>query len=411
MEIEPKQPHTSSLRGRQILEHRKEIDPIRKRAASNGENTPLKRKVFVAMSGGVDSSVAALLLKQEGYDVTGVFMMNWTDTADLPSDSCTWEQDRRDAMRVATRLKIPFFTFDFQKEYRKYVVDYLFSEYKAGGTPNPDIMCNKFIKFDLFLKKSLKLGADFIATGHYARISRHSLVVTPKPAEYILSIPKDTWKDQTYFLYTLAQKQLEHVLFPLAVLLKTEVRAIAKKHGLATASKPESQGICFVGEVPIKRFLQRKLPRKFGSVLNLRGKVIGEHGGAYFCTIGQRHGFHIFNQKTNSQPHYIVEKNVKKNTLVAVEGNTHPKLFQKTLTVDHIHWIAVKPPKMPLPCKARIRHGQPLQSAFARKSDRGWSVVFAKPQYAIAPGQSVVLYTHSGEVLGGGVITPRLGKS
>jgi tRNA-specific 2-thiouridylase len=376
-------------------------------------------KVFVAMSGGVDSSVAALLLKEQGYNVTGVYMRNWTDTKDVKSNECSSENDRRDALRVAAKLDIPLMTFDFQKEYRRRVVNYLFSEYKAGRTPNPDVMCNKHIKFGLFLKRALSMGADFIATGHYARVSRQLTQLRPstraglnwtssRQSKQILKIPKDKHKDQTYFLYTLNEKQLSRILFPLADLTKPEVRIIANRAGFHTAEKADSQGICFVGEVSIERFLRQKFSLKKGKVVDQRGNVIGEHHGAYFYTVGQRHGFCITSSNTNRLPYYIVAKDVKKNLLVVAPGNAHSALMADDLICERVHWISGHHPQpLPLTCKARIRHGQPLQSVKLSliKSGRAFSVHFRKHQRAVAPGQSVVFYGRGGQVLGGGIIT------
>ena len=289
-----------------------------------------KEKVFVGLSGGVDSSVAALLLKKKGYDVVGVYMKNWSDPRDLKTGHCTWIQDRRDAMRVASQLGIPFLEMDFEREYRKRVVQYLFDEYRLGRTPNPDVMCNKIVKFDLFLKKSLKLGASYIATGHYAKISGRA-------GHYALRIPYDKRKDQTYFLYSLTQLQLSKTLFPLSEMTKSEVRRLARKKKLITAEKKDSQGICFVGEVPIKEFLSKKLPEKKGRVVDTSGNMIGEHNGAYFYTIGQRHGFSIFNQTTDSKPHYVIEKDVKKNILIVDEGLNSKRLAKHEVLLKDVH--------------------------------------------------------------------------
>ena len=362
-------------------------------------NTPHNTNIFIGLSGGVDSSVAALLLKKQGYKVTGVYMKNWSDPADLKTGACTWIQDRRDAIKVAAQLGIAFHTFDFEKEYRAQVIENLFSEYKNGRTPNPDILCNKYIKFDLFWQKAQEMEADYIATGHYASIKQK------KDGSFGLFLPKDKHKDQTYFLSPFTQEQLSHVLFPLNNLTKQEVREIARKNRLATAEKKDSMGICFVGEVPIMEFLSKKLPKKNGDVLDVKGKKVGEHHGAYFYTIGQRHGFTIFNKKIDKKACYIIEKNVLNNTLTIAEGKDAPLLRQKSMVVGDIHWISGQNPKSNIQWKARIRHGQQLQDvevSFDEKDDR-LHLTFSHAQQGVAPGQSVVFF-HNDEVLGGAII-------
>lgn len=364
----------------------------------------IKRKIFVAMSGGVDSSVAALLLKRAGYDVTGVYIQGWSDREDIQKGYCTTETDRRDALKVCVQLKIPFLTFHFEKEYKKYVIDYFFQGYAKAKTPNPDVMCNRYIKFDLFLKKAISMGAEFIATGHYARV-KESAVARGKQ-RFRLFIPKDKRKDQTYFLYQLKQKALRYCLFPLADYQKNEVRQIARAACLPTAQKRESQGLCFVGQVPLHEFLQKRFPGRKGSVLNTQGKVIGEHSGAYFYTIGQRHGFHVFNKTTQSAPYYIVFKDVKRNVIVVAYGRRAKELFKTQIIVKQMHWVAGLAPQFPLQCKARIRHGQALQSVRVVREGtgrRGYRIHFQRRQFGVAEGQSLVLYQR-GEVLGGGII-------
>src|SRR3990167_1227454 len=270
-------------------------------------NSNKKIKVFVAMSGGVDSSVAALLLQKEaclpvgrGYDLVGCYIKGWYP----PGVICNWKEDRRDAMRVCAKLGMPFITVDAEKEYKKEVVDYMISEYKAGRTPNPDIMCNKSVKFGVFLKKALAMGADYIATGHYARLRLKIKNKKSNLKTYELAIAKDLNKDQSYFLWTLTQEQLKYCLFPLGGLLKSEVRKIAKKNDLATAEKEESQGVCFIGEFNMEDFLKKYIKQKKGKVVTAGGKIIGEHNGLAFYTIGQRHGFGFGGGEGG--PYYIV---------------------------------------------------------------------------------------------------------
>lgn len=344
----------------------------------------MKRKptVFVAMSGGVDSSVAALLLsKNSKYDVVGVYMKGWSLTG------CA-EDDARDARRVAGALNIPFYVFDFEEEYKKQVVDYMVSGYAAGNTPNPDVMCNKEIKFGLFLEKALGLGADYIATGHYARLWRGKL-----------KIAKDLNKDQSYFLWTLMQKQLKHCLFPIGEYTKPQVRALAKKYKLPTAEKPDSQGVCFVGEIDVAGFLKEKLGKNPGPIKTMDGRTIGTHDGVIFYTIGQRKGIGIKGSLPGEQGkvYFVAAKDIDTNTLFVAEGKDE-KLFSKELTVKNINWVSGTAPKLPLKCLARIRYRQPLQKAtlqnIPNSNDRSNLVqmVFDMPQRAITPGQSTVFY-------------------
>jgi tRNA-specific 2-thiouridylase len=346
------------------------------------------KKVFIAMSGGVDSSVAVLLLKQKGYDVTGVYMKGWSLTG------CA-EEDARDARRVAGALGISFYVFDFENEYKKSVVDYMISGYKKGETPNPDVMCNREIKFGLFLKKALELGADYIATGHYVKKSGNKLLQA-----------KDLNKDQSYFLWTLTQEQLKHCLFSIGNYTKPQVRAVAKKYNLPTAEKPDSQGVCFIGEIDVAKFLKEKLGKNPGPIKNMNGKTIGSHDGSIFYTIGQRKGIGIKGSLPGEQGkiYYVAAKDLKTNTLFVAEGE-NKNLFAKELSVENINWISGKQPKLPLNCLARIRYRQPLQEArMFQASSFKFRIVFNKPQRAITPGQSAVFYTKSGELLGGGII-------
>ncbi len=351
-----------------------------------------KEKILVAMSGGVDSSVAAALLLQQGYDVTGAFMKQWDDTD--KTGVCSWKQDRRDALRVAAHLGIPLVTFDFEKEYKKWVMEYMYAEYEKGRTPNPDVLCNKFIKFGVWLKKAKELGFSKLATGHYAAISKN----------YELLVPKDKDKDQTYFLHQLKKEQLKHILFPLGVYTKKQVRELAKKFHLSTAQKAESMGICFVGEVPMKEFLLKKIKVKKGKIVTSKGEVVGEHDGLAFYTVGQRHGFDVKLPKkdTNSKPLYIVDKRYDTNELV-VGFENDPLLHKKEAEVEDINWISGQKPAFPLKCKVRLRHRQPLQDVQLMEKDGKISIHFTKKQKAVTPGQFAVFYKNS-VCLGGGAI-------
>ncbi len=352
------------------------------------------KKIFVALSGGVDSSVAAALLKEEGYEVTGVHMICW--------EGCENNEDKQDALRVAATLNIPFLVFDFRKEYKQAVFDYMVREYEAGRTPNPDVMCNKEIKFGIFLRRARAMGADYVATGHYVRNELSSSTAK-------LAIAKDTNKDQSYFLWTLTQDQLRHALFPIGGYLKSEVRELARKFNLPTSEKKDSQGLCFVGKVDFFDFLKSSLPVRAGSVLDESGAKIGEHEGAHFYTIGQRHGLGIGG---STEPLYIAEKDIARNTVVVARARTGSALFAQELVAQDIHWISGVVPKFPLSCLARIRYRQPLQEA---RIDFESHIRFTVPQRAIAPGQSVVFYKGNSsqnseskstdfEMLGGGII-------
>lgn len=374
--------------------------------------------VFVGMSGGVDSSVAVLLLRRAGYDVTGVFIKCYN------VDGCA-ERDAEDARRVAEQIGIPFYVFDFEKEYKKKVVEYMIEGYRAGLTPNPDVMCNREIKFGLFLKRALTLGADFVATGHYAQkcsISNSQFsnkkrgfgkVQKKKPLKienYQLKIAKDLNKDQSYFLWTLTQNELKHCLFPLGGLTKPQVRAIAKKAGLVTAEKKDSQGICFLGMVDVKDFLKKYIKAKKGRVLTPSGEVIGEHDGAAFYTIGQRHGFRLTSAVSrgtkDTLPHYVVAKDVKKNTITVAEGSENPSLFRKRITLIGVNEVvSLKHTEEVL---ARVRYRQLLSLATFKKTGSKthptYELVFKKPQKYVAEGQSAVLYKKGGGLVGGGII-------
>ena len=289
-----------------ILNKDKSLDGFDELTASKLET----RKIFVAISGGVDSSVSAFLLKEKGYDITGVFIKVWhPDFLE-----CDWKKERNDAMKICAQLNIPFLTFDFEKEYKKEVADCMIEEYKKGRTPNPDVMCNKNIKFGAFLDKAKEMGADTIATGHYARLETTQINADKKPQMnaddmfYKMYAGVDKEKDQSYFLWTLNQEQLKYTLFPVGDLEKSEVRKIAKENNLATAKKKDSQGVCFIGKIQMKEFLKNFVKEKEGNVLNEKGEIIGNHEGAFFYTIGQRHGFTIIKKKPDQKPYYIISK-------------------------------------------------------------------------------------------------------
>ena len=372
-------------------------------------------RVFVGLSGGVDSSVAAALLVRQGYDVTGVFMKNWSEPhLDSHKGSC-WIDERRDAMRVAAKLKIPFLTMDFEKEYKSQVVDYMFREYEAGRTPNPDIMCNKLIKFPLFWREAKKLGADFIATGHYARIRKSEIRSTKSETNSKFQIPNskfkllkgvDEKKDQSYFLYAINQEDLSHTLFPVGDLTKPDVRKIAAKLNLPTAKKEESMGICFVGEVKIKDFLQKKIKSVPGKIVNTDGKVIGKHDGIWYYTIGQRSGLGV----GGGEPYFVVGKDIKKNVLIVARGASHPSLYNKEAELRDVHWISGIQPKLPFKATIRLRHQHPGGRAVIKEvpplgevAPPKVKIIFDRPERAVTPGQSAVFYKGD-ECLGGGVV-------
>ncbi len=339
-------------------------------------------KVVVGMSGGVDSSVTAALLVDQGYDVTGVYMKNWT--RDLPGMKCPWADDLADAKRVAVQLGIPFAVYDFQTEYKQLVVDYMIAEYQAGRTPNPDILCNQEVKFKLFLEAALSGGADMIATGHYAITNGGRLYKS-----------KDSSKDQTYFLYRVTSKALHKTLFPLGELLKSEVRQIARQKGLVTARKKDSQGICFVGSVGIKEFLSEFVESEPGKVIDKdSGETLGYHDGALFYTIGQRHGLGV----GGGLPYYVVSKDMTSNEVYVSRNLNHEAIWRKTARLDNLHWIN-EPPRSGEIVQARLRHRGKLIEATLQGSE----LTLSEAERAITGGQSVVLYRHN-EVLGGGVV-------
>lgn len=359
--------------------------------------------VYVGMSGGVDSSVAAALLLEQGYGVTGVYMKNWT--LDLPGMRCPWADDLADAKRVAVQLGIPFKVFDFQNEYKQKVVDYMIAEYAAGRTPNPDVMCNQEVKFRLFLDTALEDGAEFIATGHYARRVDGQKQTGHLPSTiYHLLMSKDTTKDQTYFLYRITQNALAHTLFPLGGYTKQEVRAMAAERGLATADKKDSQGICFVGQVGIRDFLSQYVRTEPGDIVDHNsGDVIGRHDGAIFYTIGQRRGLGI----GGGLPYYVTGKDMEKNLVYVTKKLDDAALWKSELRLTSIHWIEPSTtyhlPSTNL--KARLRYRAPLIEVTKLEpiGSGGYDVALAEPQRAVTPGQSAVFY-RGDAVLGGGIV-------
>jgi len=353
--------------------------------------------IVVGLSGGVDSAVAAALLQREGFRVIGAFMKNWSDTPDPATGECGWKVERRDSMRVAAALGIPFHTVDLEEAYREKVVGYMVREYAAGRTPNPDVLCNREIKFDLFLKAAEALGADRIATGHYARIG------TDGEGRHALLAGADPDKDQSYFLHQLSQEQLARSVFPIGGLRKTEVRRIAAELGLPNAEKKDSQGICFVGKVDLREFLRYRIPSRPGPIVTTEGAVVGVHRGIAPYTIGQRHGLAV----GGGAPCFVVEKDIHRNTLVVARGEDPAELYAPAAGVEDMHWISGSAPRLPLRCAVRIRYRQPLQEAAVEAAPEGLRIAFASPQRAVSPGQFAVLY--DGErCLGGGVISAPL---
>ncbi|MBI5220558.1 MAG: tRNA 2-thiouridine(34) synthase MnmA [Candidatus Liptonbacteria bacterium] len=389
-----------------------------------------KHTVVVAMSGGVDSSVAAYLLKKRGYNVVGVYMKCYN------LDGCS-EQDAEDARRVAGQIGIPFYVWDFEREYKKKVVKYMIDGYRRGETPNPDVECNREIKFGLFLEKALAAGADYVATGHYVRLrssannelltnKRIKKFVNSKQIRYSLIIARDKNKDQSYFLWTLTQKQLRHCLFPIGDYTKPQVRAMARRAGLSTADKKDSQGICFLGKVDVSEFLAEHLPVRTGQVVTTEGQPIGQHKGSWFYTIGQRHGLDLriknkelrIRGQTETKAHYVAAKNIRNNTITVAEGQDNPALFRREIVLRDVNFIHPYPYSIVLKNNririlARVRYRQPLARAelapsnlpLTRGGTEGFRIVFDQPQKFVAPGQSAVFYSRKGELLGGGVIS------
>ena len=369
-----------------------------------------KTKVLLAMSGGVDSSVAALLLKRKGYDVYGAFMKNWSDTKNKITGQCAWVEERDHAIKIATKLEIPLITLDFEKEYKKDVVDEMFKKYKAGITPNPDIDCNKKIKFPLLIQEANKRGINLIATGHYSRIKR-------KKGIYELHRAKDESKDQSYFLYAQNQNELAHTLFPIGNLTKKKVRKIAKRNNFQNWEKKGTVGICFIGKINLKEFLSKKIKPKKGKILNPEGNIIGEHDGVYYYTIGQRlgprYGFELErkNQKTGKMERwYVAKKDVKKNIITAApEG--HPILEKDKIIIKEFHLISDNKEKFiknisqsPKLIFSRIRQvGELIPSKIEHKNKK-IIVTLNKPITGISEGQAIVIYEKT-KCLGGGVIS------
>ena len=394
------------------------------------------KRVIVGLSGGVDSSVTAYLLKEQGYEVIGLFMKNWHDDSVTISNECPWLEDSNDALIVAEKLGIPFQVVDLSEQYKERIVDYMFDEYEKGRTPNPDILCNREIKFDVFMDIALDLGADFVATGHYCR--KEEEIIDDKPI-YKLLAGKDINKDQSYFLCQLSQHQLSKALFPIGELTKPAVREIAKKANLITAEKKDSQGLCFIGKVRLPEFLQQKLQSKEGEIVQvsntadlyqreqpkfnskeeeldffatkyqynkLDGKVVGKHLGAHYFTKGQRKGLAVGGTK---EPLFVIETDVRENVIYVGEGKHHKGLFRSVLFVsnEEEHWIRedlkLKNHES-LDVEARIRYRQPLEKAILHKVENGIFVEFQNPQSAIQEGQFVAWYKNE-ELLGSGVIS------
>ncbi|ATA67377.1 tRNA 2-thiouridine(34) synthase MnmA [Capnocytophaga cynodegmi] len=395
------------------------------------------KKVVVGLSGGVDSSVAAYLLQQQGYEVIGLFMKNWHDDSVTISNECPWLEDSNDALLVAEKLGIPFQTIDMSEPYKQRIVDYMFREYENGRTPNPDVLCNREIKFDVFMNLALSLGADYVATGHYCR--KEEIVVDGKKIYRLLS-GKDTNKDQSYFLCQLSQKQLSKALFPIGELQKSEVRAIAAQQNLVTAEKKDSQGLCFVGKVRLPEFLQQQLQPKMGDIIEISndwegynsfdslklfetyedelkylskrfkyqfsdGKKVGTHQGAHYFTKGQRKGLHVGG---TPEPLFVIETDVNQNVIYVGQGHNHRGLFRKALFIKEcdVHWVredlALQVGEK-RDFMVRIRYRQPLQKAILYKTENGLFVHFEEPQSAVTEGQFAVWYDND-ELVGSGVI-------
>lgn len=394
------------------------------------------KRVVVGLSGGVDSSVAAYLLQQQGYEVIGLFMKNWHDDSVTISNECPWLEDSNDALLVAEKLGIPFQTVDLSEEYKEKIVDYMFNEYEKGRTPNPDVLCNREIKFEVFMKIALSLGADYVATGHYCRKTE---IEVDGETVYQLRTGADSNKDQSYFLCQLSQEQLAKSLFPIGELTKPEVREIAAQMELVTAEKKDSQGLCFIGKVRLPEFLQQKLKAKEGQIIQIdkndsvynslkrtgttieenlafeeekiaytpaMGKVVGQHQGAHYFTIGQRKGLNVGG---TTDPLFIIATNVVTNTIYTGLGSQHPGLFKKALFIEksEVHWIRTDLALAngeTMEVMARIRYRQPLQKATLHQFEKGMYVAFHEPQSAISPGQFAAWYLED-ELVGSGVIS------
>lgn len=349
------------------------------------------QRVVIGMSGGVDSSVAALMLKEAGYDVIGIFMKNWDDQDE--TGACTADADYDDVRRVCDQIDVPYYTVNFEREYWDWVFVYFLEEYKKGRTPNPDVMCNKEIKFKAFLDKAMQLEADFLATGHYAQIGQEG-------GQFTLQRGVDRNKDQSYFLYTLGQKQLSKTLFPIGHMTKQEVRKKAMEANLATARKKDSTGICFIGEKDFKQFLAQYLPAQPGEMRTLEGELKGYHDGLMYHTLGQRKGLGIGGA---GEPWFVVGKDLSTNTLLVAQGSEHPALYTEGLRALDLSWVSGEHPPSSFECTAKFRYRQPDQVVTVHLQGTGAEVEFHKKQRAITPGQAVVFY--DGPVcLGGGTI-------
>lgn len=355
-----------------------------------------KQKIIVGLSGGVDSSVAALLLQRQGHQVEGLFMKNWEE--DDAEDYCAAAEDLADAAAVADKLGIPLHTVNFSTEYWDRVFAHFLAEYRSGRTPNPDVLCNREIKFKAFLDRALTLGAGGIATGHYARSDTAEGSVHLRRA-------LDESKDQTYFLYMLNQQQLAHSSFPLGGLAKSEVRKLARQAGLPNYKKKDSTGICFIGERKFKDFLGSYLPANPGPMVTPEGRTVGRHQGLMYYTLGQRKGLGIGGRAgAGEAPWFVVDKDLPNNRLIVAQGHDHPLLLKQQLTASQLHWVAGNPPAMPLWCQARFRHRQPLQWCDLSQPEKDICMVrFERQQRAVTPGQSVVFYLDD-DCLGGGTI-------
>jgi tRNA-specific 2-thiouridylase len=366
-----------------------------------------KPKILLAMSGGVDSSVAALLLKKQGYEVIGAFMKNWSDTKDPLTGRCAWRTERKMALKIASRLNIPLITLDFERQYKKEVINKMFEKYKKGITPNPDIDCNQKIKFPLLLKEAQKRNINLIATGHYARVRKN------KKNLYELLRGKDESKDQSYFLYKITQQELSHCLFPIGEYSKQQIRDIAQQNNFPNYNKKGTVGICFVGKVNLKKFLQKKIKPKKGKILNPQGEIIGEHDGIYYYTIGQRlgprYGFEIDrgNNKTKPSKWYVAKKNAKTNIIIAAPEN-HPLNLRKEIIIKNLHLISEKEntfKNKSTKVFSRIRHvGELLPSKlYYNKKTKQFQIILNKAITGVSEGQAIVLYQKE-KVLGGGEI-------
>ena len=354
------------------------------------------KRVFVGMSGGVDSSLAAALLQKEGYEVTGVFIKVWQPDF----LTCTWRAERLDAMRVAAHLHIPLLTWDFEQEYKRGVADYMIQEYKLGRTPNPDVMCNKEVKFGAFFKRAMKEGADFVATGHYARVAHDK-----KTGVYKMFAGVDKEKDQSYFLWTIGQEELSKTLFPVGGFKKTHVRKFAKNFNLPTAEKKDSQGVCFIGNLDMKDFLAHYISEKSGYVVDSNGKRIGMHRGAYFYTLGERRGFTITEKGAADSAYYVIAKDILANTITVAQGkDTNKLLYSRALiTLKSANFCSGKLPETGKKYTAQIRyHGEQLECTILTMTSESFSAKFSKP-VLVAPGQSIVLYDGL-ECIGGGIV-------